>query len=240
MNIQGGIGGATTGAQLGANFGGYGAAIGAGVGLLAGLFSSDPNKARLKAQEKYNALVVQNTATALFDRERAQQVERMRTARALRSYQEQGKVQRSTVNANYGARDLIGSSAVALEQAIDYQTQQALASQMFNYGVNFDNYMTDIDAITNRGTSSLQQSIEGTQNKPLDIASVWQAGKDAYSSAQSLYYKATGGGKNYGLQFGNSPPVQASQNTWGSDYSFTGSLTYDGIPNSANISYLGL
>src|SRR5574344_1643842 len=114
--------GAVRGAQFGGQVGGpIGAAIGGSVGFLMGAFGGDPLRHAKRAQEQYNAEVVKNTIRSLFDRERAQQVERMRTARALQSYQAQGKTQISTVRAGYRAADLIGASAQALAQAIDYQ-----------------------------------------------------------------------------------------------------------------------
>lgn len=220
MNFNAVGSGAMQGAQVGAMFGPQGALIGAGVGLVAGLFSKDKTKAALEAQRKYNAEVVKNTVTDLFDQERAQQVERMRTARALQSYQAQGKTQISTVRAGYGAADLIGASAQALAQAIDYQTNQALEATRFNYAVGFENYLTGINQTTNKGVNNLQQSIEtGQQNSP-DIYSMFKAGKELYGAGKQLvgqaqstsffnnYYTNTGSGQyisgapsNLGLNF---------------------------------------
>ena len=186
MNINAGISAATSGMNVGSQFGPKGAIIGAGVGLLAGLFSADKSKAALKAQQRYNDAVVKNTITDLFDRERAQQVERMRTARALQSYQAQGKTQISTVRAGYGAADLIGASAQALAQAIDYQTTQALEATRFNYAVGFDNYLTSLEQTTNRGVNTLQQSIDVGQQQPMDIYGMFKAGKQLYGDFKQL------------------------------------------------------
>lgn len=186
MNINAGLSAATSGASAGSLFGPTGTVIGAGVGLLVGLFSADKSKAALKAQQRYNDAVVKNTITDLFDSERAQQVERMRTARALQSYQAQGKTQISTVRAGYGAADLIGASAQALAQSIDYQTTQALEATRFNYAVGFDNYLTNINQITNKGVNTVQQSIDTGQQQPLDIYSMFKAGKQLYGDFKQM------------------------------------------------------
>lgn len=185
MNFNAGGSTAMNGMAVGSMFGAKGAAIGAGIGLVAGLFSADRSKAALKAQQRYNDEVVKNTITDLFDRERAQQVERMRTAKALQSYQAQGKTQISTVRAGYGAADLIGASAQALAQAIDYQTTQALEATRFNYEVGFDNYLTNINQITNKGVNAVQQGVDSGQ-QPLDIYGMFKAGKELYGGLKSL------------------------------------------------------
>lgn len=219
-NITGGLQGAQQGAQLGSMFGPWGTVIGAGVGLLGGLFSADKEKAALEAQRKFNAEVVKNTVTDLFDQERGQQVERMRTARALQSYQAQGKTQISTVRAGYGAADLIGASAQALSQAIDYQTNQALEATRFNYAVGFENYLTGINQTTNKGVNSLQRDIQLPEQKPMDIKGMFNAGKSVFGAGKQLigqaqstsffnnYYTNTGSGQyisgassNLGLNF---------------------------------------
>lgn len=179
--------GMAQGAQVGAQVGGpWGAVIGGTVGFLTGLLGGDPNRHARAAQEKYNAEVVKHTITSLFDRERAQQVERMRTARALQAYQAQGKTQISTVRAGYGAADLIGASAQALAQAIDYQTTQALEATRFNYAVGFDNYLTDIEATSQQGVNSLQRTINAAPQQPLDIYGMFKAGKEVYSGFKQM------------------------------------------------------
>ena len=219
-NIMGGLQGAQQGAQVGSLFGAQGTVIGSGIGFIAGLFQSDPAKAALEAQRKYNAEVVKNTVTDLFDQERSQQVERMRTARALQSYQAQGKTQISTVRAGYGAADLIGASAQALAQSIDYQTNQALEATRFNYAVGFENYLTGINQTTNKGVNSLQRSIDLPEQKPMDIMGMFNAGKSVFGAGKQLvgqaqstsffnkYYTNTGSGQyisgapsNLGLNF---------------------------------------
>ena len=213
------------GAQLGSSFGPMGAAIGGTLGLTVGLFSSDPSKPLLKAQEKYNSEVVRHTVQSLFDRERAQQVERMRTARALQSYQAQGKTQISTVRANYGAADLVGASAQALAQTIDYQTKQAEAATLFNYGVSFDNYVTDIEAIGQRGVNSLQRTLDAPPQQAMDIGQLYAAGESMYEGFEQM--GSNRGGYSAGLQFGTQPQSTQPQT---SNYS---------LPSNLNLQFKG-
>ena len=220
-NALGGLQGATSGAMMGANFGPYGAAIGGAVGLFAGLGKSDPNEAALKAQKKYNDEVIKYAATDLFDQQRSQQVQRMQTARALQSYQAQGKTSISQVRAGMGAADLIGGSAVALAQAIDSQTTQALAGVELNSQVLYDNYLTGINQTTNKGVNSLQQSIKVQQQQGLDIGSLYQVGTGIYDSYKSMNQQ---GGFSAGLQFGSGTPQNASMNSMPSNYSLPSNL----------------
>lgn len=218
-------GGLIQGATLGGLVAGpKGALVGGVVGLLGGLFATDPSKAQLKAAEQYNKEVTRNTIQALFDREREQQVSRMRTARALQSYQAQGKTQLSTLRANYGAADLVGVSAQALAQTLDFQTKQAEAATMFNYGVDFANYTTAINQIGQQGVNSLQRSINSTPQQGLNLGALYQAGKSAYEGFQQMGQR---GGFNAGLQLGSAPQSAAPQM---SDYS---------LPSNLNLQFKG-
>lgn len=202
--------GAVNGAQFGGAVGGpVGAAIGGTIGLLVGAFGGDPLRHAKKAQEKYNAEVVKHTAQSLFDRERAQQVERMRTARALQSYQAQGKTQQGTIKANYGAADLVGGSAVALSQALDFQSKQAEAATLFNYGVGYSNYLTDIEAASQQGVNSLQRTFDAPAQQPVDIGQLYAAGKSMYDGFKQMGNSQ--GGFNVGFQFGSTPQSSQSQ-----------------------------
>lgn len=221
LNASGAGSGAVKGAQMGAQFGPYGAAIGGTIGFVTGLFSSDPNEAALKAQKKYNDEVVKYAATDLFDQQRSQQVQRMQTARALQAYQAQGKTSISQVRAGMGAADLIGGSAVALAQAIDSQTTQALVGVELNSQVLYDNYLTGINQTTNKGVNSLQKNIQTQQQQGLDIGSLYQAGKGMYDSYKSMNQQ---GGFNAGLQFGSGTPQNASMNSMPSSYSLPSNL----------------
>lgn len=223
-NIASGLNSGIQGAKLGSNFGPWGTLIGGIGGALFGLGASDPNKALLESQKKYNAEVVRNTAQSLFDREREQQVSRMRTARALQSYQAQGKTQISTVRANYGAADLVGASAQALAQTLDFQTKQAEAATLFNYGVDFANYNTAIDQITKQGVNSVQQEIQAVQQKGLDLAGLLGAGKGLLGAAKSVM---GGTGFSAGLQLGSTPQSAAPQT---SNYS---------LPSNLNLQFKG-
>lgn len=220
-NALGGLQGATSGAMMGANFGPWGAAIGGAVGLFTGLGKSDPNEAALKAQKKYNDEVIKYAATDLFDQQRSQQVQRMQTARALQAYQAQGKTSISQVRAGMGAADLIGGSAVALAQAIDSQTTQALAGVELNSQVLYDNYLTGINQTTNKGVNSLQKNIQTQQQQGLDIGSLYQAGKGMYDSYGAMNQQ---GGFNAGLQLGSGTPQNASMNPMPSNYSLPSNL----------------
>lgn len=211
------------GAQLGGRFGPMGSAIGGALGLAIGLFSSDPSKPLLEAQKKYNNEVVRNTVQSLFEREREQQVSRMRTARALQSYQAQGKTQISQVRANYGAADLVGASAQALAQTLDFQTKQAEAATMFNYGVDFDNYLTSINQIRQQGVNSLQHSINAPQQKGINLGDLYSAGKDVYAGVQQMNQR---GGFSAGLQLGTQPQTQSQT----SNYS---------LPSNLNLQFKG-
>lgn len=221
LNASGAGSGAVRGAQMGAQFGPYGAAIGGTVGFVTGLFSSDPNEAALKAQKKYNDEVIKYAATDLFDQQRSQQVQRMQTARALQAYQAQGKTSISQVRAGIGAADLIGGSAVALAQAIDSQTTQALAGVELNSQVLYDNYLTGINQTTNKGVNSLQKNIQTQQQQGLDIGSLYQAGKGMYDSYKAMTQE---GGFSAGLQFGSGTPQAASMNPNPSNYSLPSNL----------------
>lgn len=183
MNLQGGVQGAMTGAQTGAMFGGYGAIFGAIAGAAIGLFSKDQEKEALK---KYNSQVVQNYASQLFDVRRVVNAQNMAYSQALASYQDQATVTKSKYNAQYGAADIIGGSANALSQALDFQTQQAKAQAALNYDTTINNTNTSIDQMTNQAIGSLQRK-KGGENKQQSFGDLAQMGL-------GLYRQATGGG----------------------------------------------
>ena len=221
-NMNNATSGAMQGAQMGGSVGGgWGAAIGAVIGGIVGYNTADPVQEALKAQKKYNDLVISNAATDLFNTQRNHQLERMRTARALQAYQAQGKTSISQVRAGMGAADLIGGSAVALAQAIDSQTTQALAGVELNSQVLYDNYLTGINQTTNKGVNSLQRNIQTQQQQGLDIGSLYQAGTSMYDSYKAMNQQ---GGFNAGLQFGSGTPQNASMNSMPSNYSLPSNL----------------
>lgn len=187
MNLASGINAASTGAQLGSNFGPMGTAIGAGVGLAAGLFDNR-EKAAMKQLDQFNKQVVTNTARSLFDLERQRVSERMRTVQAIGSYQAQRTTALSSLKAQYGAMDVIGSSADAMKQAYSYQVDQALAQEAFNFEVGIDNYNTDVMSIVNQGLSQIRYST-GNEATKLDVKGLVGGVKDlkaGYSAAKGL------------------------------------------------------
>lgn len=139
---------AMQGAQLGGKFGGpWGAAGGAILGFIAG---GKAEKRQNEATKKYNDQVVKYAAQDLFDLRRQQNVENVRTAQALSSYQMGKKVQNSAITASLGASDIIGSSASALKNTLDFQTQQAEAETMLNWETGIENYNTGINQLNNQ------------------------------------------------------------------------------------------
>lgn len=156
MNTDAGIQGGIQGAQIGAQFGGgYGALIGGAIGLGVGLFSPDTEKAAIK---KYNAELTKNAISSLFDMRRVQNVQNIRTAQALSAYQDTSRVSKSSYNANYGAADIIGSSADALQNTLRLQTDQAIAGEWFNFNTGISNFNASIDAITNKASTELKRT----------------------------------------------------------------------------------
>ena len=177
------LGTAMQGAQLGGMLGGpYGAAAGGLIGLIAG---GKAQKAQEASLRKYNDQVVKMANQDLFDLRRQQNVENIRTAQALSTYQENSKVQRSAVTASLGAADIIGSSAQALKQVMDFQTKEAQAETMLNWETGLENYNTTIDRAQNARSASLQRNIEGRGQE--DLGSL-------ISGAVGVYNASKGGG----------------------------------------------
>lgn len=175
LNSQGGLQGAQQGAQIGSMFGGYGAAYGAVIGGVLGLFIPDAEKEMI---QKWNSQVVKNFSEDLFDLQRAQNIENIRTAQALLNYQDQKAVARASMNANYGAAELLGSSAQALAQTMEFQTQQATAQVWQNYETNIDNMNNTIDQMANQASASLKTRKQvGAQ----DYSALVKSGIDIYS-----------------------------------------------------------
>lgn len=185
-NMQAGLQGAQTGAQIGSNFGGMGTAIGGIVGGLAGLFTPDYAEKQMKA---YNAQVLKFTHQAIFDLQRNQAINNMRTAEALASYQDTAKAGKSSYNAAYGAAEIIGSSAEALKNTIDYEAQQATAREWQNFEIGVDNFNTQLSSIVNSGINSFQTSKEG--GAQMDIASLVGQGIQGYKDYKT--FKSKGG-----------------------------------------------
>lgn len=176
-NKQLGLSTGVQGAQMGGQLGGvWGAVFGGAAGFALGYGTSDYEKL---AREKYNNEVVKHTATALFDLRRQQNIENIRTSQALATYQDNQRVTASQYNAQYGASDILGSSADALSQTLDYQTDQAVAQTWLNYETSINNYNTTIDDTVNHAVAGLRRTKGDT--KSIDLSALTKEGLDMYS-----------------------------------------------------------
>lgn len=193
LNVQGGLQGAQQGAQMGSMFGGYGAAYGAIAGGILGLFQPDTEKEMI---QKWNSQVVKNFSEDLFDLRRVQNIENIRTAQALLNYQDQKAVARASMNANYGAAELLGSSAQALVQTMEFQTQQATAQVWQNYETNIDNMNSTIDQMANRASASLKERQQGGTQ---DYSALVKGGIDLYTKLKGKGGNTTQGTSQGGL-----------------------------------------
>lgn len=180
-NSRGGMQMGMQGAMMGAQVGGpWGALIGGGLGFLFG--NSMPDNEKIMKQ-KFNDEVVRNTARSMFEMQREQTQENKRTSAALASYQSNRKVQASTMNANYGAADIIGSSAEALKQTLDWQTNEAMNQTVLNAITGAENFNTRLDQLTNQATNQLQRNREGSAT--INPAELVQTGMSLYSTFKS-------------------------------------------------------
>lgn len=197
--ISGGINGAKLGGQLG---GGWGAIIGGVAGILLGSSGSDPAKAQLKQQQKFNDEVIKHTTQSLFDLQRQRVSERMRSTAAINTYQDNERTALSTLKSQAGAADIIGSSAKALGSTVDWQTSQAIAQERFNFDVGIDNYNTNVRQIVNQGVGQLKGTIQETQQQAsLSLGDL----KAGYEGVKSLFGGGNKGGFSGGLQLGSQP-----------------------------------
>ena len=129
-------------------------------------FASKQTERELERLDDFNRQVTQHTASALFDLERQRVSERMRTTSALVGYNAQRNTTLSSLRAQYGAADVIGSSTNALKQAYSFQLDQAMAQEMFNFEVGIDNYNTSVMQTVNQGLGQLRYGL-GTQQPSL-------------------------------------------------------------------------
>lgn len=165
------------GAQIGGQVGGvYGAIIGAGVGILIG---SEQKKAEKRARDAYNAQVIKYAAQDLFDMRRAQNVENMRTAQALATLQNERKIQTSAATAALGAAEIMGASGVALQQALDFQTEEAMADTILNWEIGVENYNTQLEKGFQQRAASLDR---GNNQKQADVMGSILSGVNLYNS----------------------------------------------------------
>ena len=182
------------GAQFGGQVGGvYGMVIGGVAGFALGYETPDYEK---MARDKYNDEVIKHTVSSLFDMRRQQNVENMRTSQALAAYQDENTVAKSQYNAAFGAADIIGSSADALQNTIDFQTTQAQAQTWYNFEVGIDNYNTQVAAVVNRGISGLRRT-KGATNT-MDFGALTSQGLQMYNQyggqISSAFSNMWGGG----------------------------------------------
>ena len=218
---SGAANGAKTGAQI---YGAWGALIGAIVGGVTGYFSPDIVAEQRKSLLKYNAEVTKYTQQSVFDLQRQRVSERMRTSQALSTYQDAGKTSIDTLKAQYAAMDVTGSSAKALGMTIDFQTDQAMAQEWFNFDVGIDNFNTQLRGIVNNGISRLSNaagsyanpnqaaSAQGTMQTAMDMYSKYNQGNSYNGTMSSLglqsasTYSNVGGSSGFssGMQFGSS------------------------------------
>lgn len=217
--ISGGVNGAKMGYQVG---GGYGAIIGGVIGAITGSLSSDPVKAQLRQQQKFNDEVIKYTTQSLFDLQRQRISERMRSIAALSTYQDNERTALSTLKSQAGAADIIGSSAKALGSTVDWQTSQAIAQEKFNFGVGIDNYNTNVRQLVNQGVNQLRGTVQQAQQQ----ASISMGDlKQGYDGMKSLF--GNGGGNSYsgGMQLGTDvTPVATSNVNSGAMSSWSSSL----------------
>ena len=166
---------AQMGGQLG---GGWGAAAGAALGLVLGRSAS---KRAEKALEQYNNQVVKNAATELFDMQRVNNAQKRVLGSALHEYSMQQAQAQGSYNAAYGAADMIGGSANALAQTLDYQTKQAKVELMHNYDVSVDNYNRSINSMASEAEARLKSST-GEKGGGIDFVGLATKGAEMYSN----------------------------------------------------------
>lgn len=222
----GGVNGAAVGGQLG---GSAGAIVGGVLGTVAGYFSPSMVKAQRESLDRFNKEVVKYTTQSVFDLQRQRVSERMRTSEALSTYQANQRTAMSSLRAQYGASDVIGASSSALDQVLDYQTDQASSQEMFNFDVGIDNFNTSLRTIINNGMGQLSNQVGASMNP--------NAGAAALQSATSLYnqFKPSLGASSYtstlsnlglsnvqtsgGLQLGSTPQSTGSSMMSSGDWS---------------------
>lgn len=186
MGNSAGVGsGATNGAVTGAQFGGgRGALIGTAIGGVLGYFSPDIVAEQRKSLLKYNADVTKYTQQSVFDLQRQRVSERMRTSQALSTYADNKKTAVAELRAQYGAADVIGRSSTDLDQVLDFQTDQAVAQEWFNFDVGIDNFNTQLQGIVNNGISRLSNAA-GSYANPNQAA----AAQSTMQTAIGMYAK---------------------------------------------------
>lgn len=174
--------------QMGYQMGGaYGAIAGAIFGAFLG---QSEGKRVQKAFDKYNDQVVKNAATELFDMQRINNAQKRQLSAALHEYNMQKELAQGSYNAAYGAADMIGGSADALAQTLDYQTKQAQSELWFNFDTSVDNYNRSIHSMVNEASARLKRSEETSH--AMDYGALAKQGADWYSGYRQKSQGASG------------------------------------------------
>ena len=164
-------------------------------------FAASQTKRELDRLDNFNRQVTQHTAQTLFDLERQRVSERMRTTSALVGYNAQRDTTLSSLRAQYGATDVIGSSSNALKQAYAFQFDQAIAQENFNFEVGIDNYNTSVMQTVNQGLQQLRYSLGAQQSSmtPQAIAGVVKAGANLFGGGQGGMLSGVNNGGSGGI-----------------------------------------
>lgn len=216
-NSAGAGSGAANGAKTGAQVGGaWGALIGAVIGGVTGYFSPDIVAEQRKSLLKYNADVTKYTQQSVFDLQRQRVSERMRTSQALSTYTDNKKTAVASLRAQYGAADVIGRSSTDLDQVLDFQTDQAVAQEWFNFDVGIDNFNTQLQGIVNNGISRLSNAAgsyvnpnqaaaaQSTMQTAMDMYGKYKQGNSYNGTLSSLGLQNASTYSNVGMQLGSS------------------------------------
>lgn len=216
-NAAGAGSGAANGAKTGAQVGGaWGAVIGAVIGGVTGYFSPDIVAEQRKSLLKYNADVTKYTQQSVFDLQRQRVSERMRTSQALSTYADNKKTAVASLRAQYGAADVIGRSSTDLDQVLDFQTDQAVAQEWFNFDVGIDNFNTQLQGIVNNGISRLSNAAgsyvnpnqaaaaQSTVQTAMDMYGKYKQGNSYNGTMSSLGLQSASTYSNTGMQLGSS------------------------------------
>lgn len=234
---SGAANGAKTGAQI---YGAWGALIGAIVGGVTGYFSPDIVAEQRKSLLKYNAEVTKYTNKSIFDLQRSRVNERLRTTQALSTYADNKKTTLATLRAQYGASDVIGASSTALDQVLDFQTEQAVSQEWFNFDVGIDNFNMNVQSIVNTGISRLSNAA-GTYVNP-NAAAAAQSTMQAASDMYNKYYGGQQGSynntmSNLGLSSASTYSNQGGSSGFSSGFQFgSGGSTSGGASSSSMMS----
>lgn len=197
-NNSGAISGAMSGAQTGAMFGPWGMAIGA---IAGGILGNKQDKAKQKAINQQKQNILTNSYKSMFELATQHTLENQRTSEALQDYKNQGRLATSQINAQYGASDVIGSSADSLKQALNYQTQQAEQSVWANHSIGIENHNSAVNSIYEQTKGQLKQvdaqakGGDSGQQGMGQLGGLLSTGLSAYSQ-----YKGGGGGDTGFLQ----------------------------------------